>query len=119
VRAIRDSDDKLVSIELERIEMKELLAFEATCACLIPKSRRAFLEATMRNYNIAPEKMMPLIEKGVLSREDVWKLQVLKRNASDDSEALGAIARLRRMEAELGRDVLQTYVDRRKITPGT
>ncbi len=119
MKAIRDTDGSLISIELDRIEMRELLAFEATCACLIPKSRRAFLEATMRNYKIPPERMLPLIERVVFSREDVWKLQVLKRDVSGDSQALGAIAKLRRMEAELGRDVLQTYVDRRRITPGT
>ncbi len=73
----------------------------------------------MRNYQIPPAKMLPLIEKDVLSREDVWKLQVIKRTAAGDEGALAAIARLRQVEAELGRDVLQAYVDRSRISPGT
>lgn len=119
MRVIRDPDGILASIELERLEMKELLAFEATCACLISRSRRAFLEATMGNYRISQEKMLPLIEKGLLSRDDVWKLQVMKREAERDREALAAISRLRRVEAEMGREVLQAYVDRNRIAPGT
>ncbi len=116
---VRDEGGKFTSIELTGDEMRELLAFEATCACVIPKTRRAFLEATVRNYRIPAEKAMPLVEKKVLSREDVWRLQVMKRTASGDEPALEAIGRLRRLEAELGRDVLQLYVDRRRIAPGT
>jgi hypothetical protein len=118
VKIVRDENGKLASIELDGEEMRQLLAFEATCACVIPKSRRSFLEATMRNYRIPAEQMLPLIEKKVLSREDVWHLQVVKRTAAEDAGALEAIGRLRRLEAELGRDVLGTYVDRRKIAPG-
>lgn len=99
--------------------MRELLAFEATCACVIPRTRRAFLEATMRNYRIPAENMLPLIEKKVLSREGAWRLQVFKRTAVGNESALEAIGRLRRLEAELGRDVLRLYVDRRRIAPGT
>jgi hypothetical protein len=118
LKLIRDDDGKLASIELSRAEMRELLAFEATCACLIPRSRRAFLEATMRNYQIPTGEIVPLLEKKVFSREDVWKLQVIKRRAAGDEAALEAIGRLRQLEAQLGRDVLQIYVDRRRITPG-
>jgi hypothetical protein len=118
LKVIRDEDGKLASIELDRAEMRELLAFEATCACMVPRSRRAFLEATMKQYAIPAEQMLPLIEKGVLSREDVWRLQVIKRTAAGEDRALEAIARLKRLEAELGRDVLHMYVDRRRITNG-
>ena len=65
---VRDEGGKFTSIELTGDEMRELLAFEATCACVIPKTRRAFLEATVRNYRIPAEKAMPLVEKKVLSR---------------------------------------------------
>jgi hypothetical protein len=118
LKVIRDEDGRLASIELDRTEMRELLAFEATCACLVPRSRRAFLEATMKQYAVPTDQMLPLIEKRVLSREDVWRLQVMKRTAAKETQALEAIARLKQLESELGRDVLQMYVDRRKITNG-
>lgn len=118
MKVIRDEDGKLASIELDRVEMRELLAFEATCACLVPRSRRAFLEATLLRYKIPAEQMLPLVEKRLLSREDVWRLQVMKRTAAGETPALEAIARLKRLESELGRDVLQMYVDRRKIANG-
>jgi hypothetical protein len=119
LRIIRDQDGDLSAIELDSIEMRELLAFEATCACLVLRSRRSFLEATMQAYRIPIGQMLPLLEKEMPSREDVWKLQVMKRQATGSDAALEAIGRLRRLEAELGRDVLETYVDRRKIANGT
>jgi hypothetical protein len=115
LRIIHDQDGGLSAIELDGTEMRELLAFEATSTCLVLKSRRGFLEATMRAYAIPAEQMLPLLEKEMPSREDVWRLQVMKRQASGDEAALEAIGRLRRLEAELGRDVLQAYVDRRRI----
>jgi hypothetical protein len=63
--------------------------------------------------------MEPMLTAGPLSRKDVWQLQQLKRRAAGDEAALQAIARLRKLEAELGRDVLQTYVDRKRIANGT
>jgi hypothetical protein len=119
LKIVHDDDGRLVSIELARVEMRELLAFEATCACLIPRSRRAFLEATMRNYRIPEEQMAPLLQSRIISRAEVWELQIMKRAASGDAPALEAIAALRKLEAELGRDVLQIYVDRNRITNGT
>ncbi len=119
MRIITDDDGRLSSIELDRIEMRELLAFEATCACLVLKSRRAFLEAAMSTYCIPDDEMEPLLARRMLSRTDVWELQTMKRRATADERALEAIARLRKLETELGRDVLQAYVDRKRITNGT
>ena len=83
------------------------------------KSRRAFLEAAMSTYCISADEMEPLLARRMLSRTDVWELQTMKRRATADERALEAIARLRKLETELGRDVLQAYVDRKRITNGT
>jgi hypothetical protein len=115
VKIVNDEDGRLASIELDRVEMRELLAFEATCACLVPRTRHAFLEATMREYRIPAETMLPLLAKKVLAREDVWTLQTLKREATGDQAALAAIGKLRHTETALGRDVLHLYVDRKRV----
>jgi serine/threonine protein kinase len=102
--------NRIREVALSREGMRELLAMEATCSCSMPRPRRAFLEATMRNYRIPRAKMQPLLEKLSFRREDVWDLQELKRSAQGKSEALRAIARLRRLEADLGRGLLQACV---------
>jgi hypothetical protein len=104
-------------VALSREGMRELLAMEATRSCLTPRPRRAFLEATMRNYRIPPEEMMPLLDRPRLTREDVWQLQILKRSAQGRSDSLVAIARLRELEAELGRGLLQAFSQVRGTSP--
>ena len=110
---------RISSVALSRRGMRELLAMEATCACLLPRPRRAFLVATMRNYRIPPELMSDLLEKPFFTRADVWELQALKRSAQGKTEALEAIRLLRELEAELGRGLLQACAQARAplLTP--
>ena len=114
---IRDGNGEILAIELTRVEMRELLAFEATCACLIARDSRSFLEDLMRGYGISEEDMRPFLDKQRFSREDVWRLQIFKRSSQGDYRAVHILGDLRRLEARLGEGVLQTYVDRRKILP--
>ena len=93
-----DGIEEIRRAGLGRQGLREVLAHEAACACLVPRPRRSFLEATMRNYRIPLRRMLPLLEKETFTREDVWELQMLKRAAEGDRQALELIARLRRLE---------------------
>ncbi len=93
-----DGIEEIRRAGLGRQGLREVLAHEAACACLVPRPRRPFLEATMRNYRIPLRRMLPLLEKETFTREDVWELQMLKRAAEGDRQALELIARLRRLE---------------------
>jgi hypothetical protein len=109
--------DRIKATALTPDGMRELLAFEATRACLSPRPRRAFLEATMRNYRIPAGPMMGLLGKESFSRDDIWELQALKRQAQGNARALAAIAELRRLEADLGRGLLQACLGARSPGP--
>jgi serine/threonine protein kinase len=106
--------DSVRGVILSREGVRELLAMEATCACLRPRPRRAFLEATMRNYRISREKMLPLLEKPFFTRRDVWDLQALKRSAEGKDGAVTVISKLRRLETELGCGLLQACAESRR-----
>lgn len=117
MREIWGEAGRLLSIELTREEMRELLAFEATLACVRPSLRPAFLEALARNYGIPAGDLAPFLKKRMLNREDVWQLQVLKRTAERNRRAVEIVSDLRRLEAELGEDVLEVYVARTRLAP--
>ena len=119
MEVIRDGDGEVVSIELTRDEMRELLAYEATCACLLRNAPRDFLEDVRRHYDIPEEDMAPYFRKAGFERDDVWRLQILKRSAEGRYGAVHVIGDLRRLEAQLGAGALETYVNRRKILPLT
>jgi predicted Ser/Thr protein kinase len=83
-------------------EMRELLAFEATRLCILPHPRRAFLEGTMRNYRIPPEQMQYFFEKPLMTRDDVWQLQLVKRAAQGQARAVGIVRKLMELERATG-----------------
>ncbi len=117
MRVVRDSAGDILAIELTCVELKELLAFEATWSCLASRDRIGFLEETRRHYAISEADMRPFFEKARLAREDVWRLQILKRSAGGCYGAVHVIGDLRRLEARLGAGALETYVDRNRILP--
>jgi hypothetical protein len=119
VKVIRDACGGLLSIELTAEEMKELLAFEATLLCLLGGESRPFLEDVRRHYEIPEADMLPYFRQEEFTRDDVWRLQILKRSAEGRYRAVQAIGDLRRLESELGVGALQTYVDRSRILPLT
>lgn len=116
---IRDGSGQLISIELTTEEMRELLAFEATCFCLSGGEALPFLQDVRKHYEIPEDDMRPYMEARDFSRDDIWRLQILKRTAEARYRAVHIVGDLRRLEAELGVGVLQTYVDRNRILPTT
>ncbi len=116
---VRGSCGELACIELTADEMRELLAFEATCFCLFEGAFRSFLEDIRKHYDIPEGDMLPYFQKQTFSRDDVWRLQILKRSAEARYQAVHTIGDLRRLESELGVGALQTYVDRNRILPTT
>jgi hypothetical protein len=100
-------------------EMRELLAFEATSVCLSARGARGFLHEIGKHYEIPEGDMRPYFHKRSFSREDVWRLQILKRSAQGRYRAVHIIGDLRRLESELGEGALETYVDRKRILPLT
>ncbi|MHC4915983.1 MAG: hypothetical protein ACYTGB_10895 [Planctomycetota bacterium] len=119
MEVVRDGDGGVVSIELTRDEMRELLAYEATCACLLHGDARDFLEDIRRHYDIPEGDMAAYFRKERFGRDDVWRLQILKRSVEGRYEAVHVIGDLRRLESQLGAGALETYVNRRKILPLT
>ncbi len=117
MRIIRGTCGELASIELTADEMRELLAFEASCVCLFEGNTRAFLEDVCKHYGVPAEDMRPYFEQSCLARDDVWRLQILKRSAQAQYRAVHIIGDLRKLEFELGIGVLETYVDRNRILP--
>lgn len=107
---VAGGEDPAATVKLSREELRELLACEATCACLVPQGNRRMLEATMRTYGIPIQHMRPLLEKRPLTRDDVWFLQAQKRTAQGNRRALGIIHKLRRMEAQFKTDLLRAYL---------
>jgi hypothetical protein len=117
LRIIRGSCGELLSIALTADELRELLAFEATSLCLFEGNIRAFLEDVRKHYDIPEADMRPYFEKTSFSRDDVWRLQILKRSAQARYRAVHLIGDLRRLESKLGIGALETYVDRNRILP--
>jgi hypothetical protein len=117
MEVVRDDDGELAAIELTPVEMKELLAFEATCTCLLGRDSGPFLEDVRRHYDIPEGDMRPYFEKKSFERDDVWRLQILKRSAEGRYDAVHAIGDLRRLEARLGEGVLEACVERRRTRP--
>lgn len=117
MKIVRDSNAELLAIELTCVELRELLAFEATLRCLNSRDQLAFLEDVRCHYDISEEDMRPFFEKPRLAREDVWRLQILKRSVQGHYGAVHVIGDLRRLESQVGEDALGTYIDRNRILP--
>ncbi len=114
---VRDSNGELLAIELTCVELRELLAFEATLRCLASRDQLSFLEDARGYYGISEEDMRPFFENERLTREDLWRLQILKRSVQGRYGAVHVIGDLRRLESRLGEGALETYVDRSRILP--
>jgi hypothetical protein len=114
---LRDAGGEVRSIKLTDAEMRELLSYEATYTCLMDSDNRRFLSDIRKHYDIPEGDMRPYVETDNFTRDDVWRLQILKRSAQANYEAVHIIGDLRRLESELGVGALQTYVDRNRLSP--
>lgn len=108
-------DGELLSIDLSREELYELLAFETNCAQLVPEKDQGLLEATMQQYGLTNEQMAPYLEQPHLTRQDVWSLQLLKRRSQNNHSAVMAINKLQALEQKLGSTLLRSLVDRSRL----
>jgi hypothetical protein len=95
-------------------EVREILSLEATWCCLAPRRIPGFIETTMHRYGIARADMEFFLRKRFFNRADVWRLQVLKRKAQGDAQAVEILGRLHRVEVRRGEGVLQAWLQIRQ-----
>ena len=108
-------DGQLVSIDLSREELYELLAFEANCAQLVPEKDQELLEAIRRQYRLSREELAPFLDKPRLTRDDVWGLQALKRRSQGNASAAEAVRQLQALEVKLGATLLRSLIERSRL----